>query len=674
MDTVLLLARLLLAAVFIVAGLTKLADLKGSRQAMRDFGVPTSLATPFGIVLPVTEIVVAIALIPRASAWWGALGALALLLLFVAGIGTNLARGRTPDCHCFGQLHSSPAGWPTLARNGALAVIAAFVVLQGWGDPGFSAVAWIGNLSTVERAMLVLGLVGLGLLAAQSWAITHLLGQHGRLLLRLDSLEERLASGPGVGEPPLVPPPTARQPGLPVGTPAPNFSLSGLHGETLTLGALRAAGKPVLLIFSDPGCGPCNALLPDIGRWQREHGDTITVALISRGTPEANRAKSAEHQLTSVLLQQDREVAEAYEASGTPSAVLVLAGGTIASPLAAGAEAIRALVTRTLGTPASVPSPSTAPTVLPVPSGSANGSSNGTVMAAAPVAPAQPGIGDPAPDLSFPDLDGKRVSFADFRGKSTIVLFWDPGCGFCSRMLDDLKTWEAESLPGAPTLLVVSKGDVETNRAMGLKSTVVLDGGFTAGNAFGTNGTPTAVLLDADGRVASPIVAGAQEVMALAKGDDPKSVAPAAYEAGTPLGPQVGDPAPPIKLPDLNGKTVDLAKLRGTQVLVLFWNPGCGFCNRMLDDLKAWEAKRPKGAPKLLIVSTGDPEANRAMGLRSLLVLDQGFSVGSAFGASGTPSAVLVDNKGNIASDIAVGAPAVLALAGGPQEAADRIG
>ncbi len=41
MATALLIARVLLAAVFLVAGLAKLADLAGSRQALRDFGVPT---------------------------------------------------------------------------------------------------------------------------------------------------------------------------------------------------------------------------------------------------------------------------------------------------------------------------------------------------------------------------------------------------------------------------------------------------------------------------------------------------------------------------------------------------------------------------------------------------------------------------------------------------------
>src|SRR3712207_3473994 len=131
MATALLIARLLLALVFLVAGVAKLADRAGSRQAITDFGLPAQLAAPLGILLPLAELAAAAALIPASTAWWGAIGALALLLLFVAGIGVNLARGRKPDCHCFGQLHSAPAGWSTLARNGALAAVAGFIIWQG---------------------------------------------------------------------------------------------------------------------------------------------------------------------------------------------------------------------------------------------------------------------------------------------------------------------------------------------------------------------------------------------------------------------------------------------------------------------------------------------------------------------------------------------------------------
>jgi hypothetical protein len=85
----------------------------------------------------------------------------------------------------------------------------------------------------------------------------------------------------------------------------------------------------------------------------------------------------------------------------------------------------------------------------------------------------------------------------------------------------------------------------------------------------------------------------------------------------------------------------------------------------MLDDIKRWENHRPADAPRLLVVSTGTVDANRAMGLRSTVVLERSFNVGNDFGVNGTPSAVLVDRQGKIGSPVAVGAPAVLALANG---------
>ena len=51
-------------------------------------------------------------------------------------------------------------------------------------------------------------------------------------------------------------------------------------------------------------------------------------------------------------------------------------------------------------------------------------------------------VGEPAPGFSLPDLSGQTVSLSDFRGDETLVLFWRPGCGFCQRMLPDLKAWE----------------------------------------------------------------------------------------------------------------------------------------------------------------------------------------------------------------------------------------
>jgi methylamine dehydrogenase accessory protein MauD len=513
MEIAQLVARLLLAGIFLVAGLTKLADRAGSRQAAIDFGLPAALATPFGILLPLAELAAAAALIPASTAWWGALGALALLLLFIVGIGINLARGRKPDCRCFGQLHSAPVGWRTLGRNGVLAVVAGVVVWQGKEGAGPSVVGWLGALSTVQLLALIGGLLVLGLLAAEGWLLVHLLHQNGRILVRLEALEGRLVSGEGAAH---AQDGAQQAPGLPVGAEAPTFNLQGLYGETLTLEALRAPGRPVLLLFTDPNCGPCTAMLPEIGRWQQEYAEKLTISLISRGTPEENRTRSSEHGLVNVLLQEDWEVGEAYQAYGTPSAVIVGPDGEVGSPVAGGSVAIESLVARTVGAPApELPVQRQQAQGEPCPHcGQVHADNNG--RPAQQAASAGLKIGEPAPKIKLPDLSGKSIELKDFRGEKTLVLFWNPGCGFCQQMLPDLKEWESNPPNGAPKLLVISAGTQEANKDMNLRSPVVLDQQFSAGLAFGASGTPSAVLVDRKGKIASELAVGAQAVLALA--------------------------------------------------------------------------------------------------------------------------------------------------------------
>jgi uncharacterized membrane protein YphA (DoxX/SURF4 family) len=143
MGAALIALRLLLASVFLVAGVAKLADRSGSRGAVVGFGVPERLAGVAGLGLPVCELAIAVALIVSGVARFGALAALLLLVVFVVGISVALARGIDAECHCFGQLHSVAVGWLTLARNMLLAAIAGFVVLAGWRHPGISATHWV---------------------------------------------------------------------------------------------------------------------------------------------------------------------------------------------------------------------------------------------------------------------------------------------------------------------------------------------------------------------------------------------------------------------------------------------------------------------------------------------------------------------------------------------------
>jgi len=246
--------------------------------------------------------------------------------------------------------------------------------------------------------------------------------------------------------------------------------------------------------------------LPDVARWDREHAETVTVALVSRGSHEANRIKIGEHRLRYVFVQKDREVAEAYRASGTPSAVLIGLDGMIASSVVMGARAIADLVA-TAGRTASLP---------------ANGKYKNTP--ALPINCVNLKIGDSAPSLKLPDLGGKIIDLSSFKEQETLVLFWNPNCGFCRKMLADLSRWEADHRAGAPQLLVVSSGTVAENRAMGLRSPVVLDQTFASGSAFQVRGTPAAVLVNAEGKIASEVANGAPAVFALANARQKLSV------------------------------------------------------------------------------------------------------------------------------------------------------
>ncbi|HJT59486.1 MAG TPA: redoxin domain-containing protein [Ktedonobacteraceae bacterium] len=347
---------------------------------------------------------------------------------------------------------------------------------------------------------LILTCLLLAALVGESWLMWQMLRQQGRLLLRLEAVEVKEAGAP------LAPQPGDAVPaGLEVGTPAPLFSLADVQGETLTLADLLAHGKPVVLLFADPGCEPCAALSPEVGSFQRDNAEKLTLAVISRGSQEANQSKVSVHGITRVLLQKDREVAEAYRASGTPgtpSLVLIRPDGIVGSRLALGeAEVLRGLnALRSL-----------------VPTGATSDQQNGSGLQEMPGAPA-PGIGEPAPDFSLPDLEGNLITLSDFRGRSTLVLFWRPSCDFCQRMLPEIKAWEARRPEGAPTLVVVSSESVADNRAMGLRSPVVLDHtAMSVGCQFGAVGTPMAMLVDEEGKIASRLTVGAPAILALAR-------------------------------------------------------------------------------------------------------------------------------------------------------------
>jgi peroxiredoxin len=130
--------------------------------------------------------------------------------------------------------------------------------------------------------------------------------------------------------------------GLAAGTPAPAFTLPLVVGSELSLGEHR--GRPVLLVFSDPTCAPCNRLAPELERLHRSRPD-LDVVMVSRGELAANLQKIDEHGLTfPVALQRHWDTSRAYGKFEVPIAYLIDEEGVLASGVATGADEILALV------------------------------------------------------------------------------------------------------------------------------------------------------------------------------------------------------------------------------------------------------------------------------------------------------------------------------------------
>jgi thiol-disulfide isomerase/thioredoxin len=268
--------------------------------------------------LVVAEAALAVLLIPAGTARAAALGAAALFAMFAVVVAVARLRGCTPDCHCFGRLHSAPAGWPIVGRNAALAMAAAAIASQPPSVIGVPVAIAFG------AAALVL---------VQSVLLIALLRRYGKTLRRVEELEAAI--------PPVKP--------LEPGAEAPIFD------------GLPARGRQALLVFTAPGCGPCEALLPRVAEWQRDLAHVLTVAVV-----------------------EDAAVLDSYGIAVTPSAVLVSADGRVPYSPAEGAEAIERLVESLAPAPGTVETRSRNGRVALV------GAAAGAVVAGAAVAQAAP--------------------------------------------------------------------------------------------------------------------------------------------------------------------------------------------------------------------------------------------------------------------------------------------
>jgi uncharacterized membrane protein YphA (DoxX/SURF4 family) len=124
-------ARLGLAAVFLVAGGTKVGDLAASGRAVNAYRLmPYDVAKIVGAAQPFLELALGLLLLVGLAVRLSAAIGAVLLVIFIAGIASAWARGLQIDCGCFsrgGELGAGKVptyGWEILRDLG-------FLVLAG---------------------------------------------------------------------------------------------------------------------------------------------------------------------------------------------------------------------------------------------------------------------------------------------------------------------------------------------------------------------------------------------------------------------------------------------------------------------------------------------------------------------------------------------------------------
>lgn len=487
------LLRLAFAGIFLAAATGKaLGGSAKSRKAVSDFGVPPLLVVPVSFLLPLVELATGLLLLVPRFAEAAGIAAAVILVIFNAVIAANLIAGRKPPCNCFGQMHSEPIGWKTLARNAILAAIAAWLAWRAYINPSETGFRLPSGLTGRDAAVISIATLVLMAIVIEGFLLLHQFRQNGRILLRLEMLESNRSMGLRLPPQPLPPPR-----GLPIGKLAPDFDLPNLSGGRTALQQLIGHNQGVVLIFSDPNCGPCNALMPDAATWQKTLGHEVSIVIISHGRRDINRTKASEHGVNQVLIETSkRNLAKTYHALGTPTAVAIRSDGTVGSYPVAGADEIRRLIVTKGWTEA--------------------GFANFRATKSQPNKPRLTlPIGSAAPPLRLSDLRGHLFDLGKGSQNATVLLFWNMKCGFCQRMIPRLKEWETLKSDHAVELVVVSSGSADENLVMGLRSVVLLDDKFEVGHSYGASGTPSGILIDEEGNIASELAVGESSILEL---------------------------------------------------------------------------------------------------------------------------------------------------------------
>jgi peroxiredoxin len=315
----------------------------------------------------------------------------------------------------------------------------------------------------------------------------------------------------------------------------------------------------------------------------------------------------------------------------------------------------------------SIPRPATrfGPCLTLVLSLATSGCGGGRETAAPAVGPAEgaahPMVGRRAPEFAAQDPTGAWLPSRNFKDKPLALLFFRPGAPFAADLAREFGRLRSDSSFAPIVFLGLGRGSLDQVKQFIQTQNVtlpVLRDPETIGRSFGVGDLPTVILLDAAGNVRfrldgylgrqfrPRLEATVAALQALPQATDEK--AGALDLAYTP------DPrAPLFAARDLDGRRVDLAKLKGRVVVVTFFDQNCPHCDRDLPGLvPALKEFRARGVAVVGIVTREGEGTLRPFlkkhGIDYPVIVDGARAIFAKYESTRTPDTFLIDRDGFI--------------------------
>ena len=348
----------------------------------------------------------------------------------------------------------------------------------------------MNNPALLVGALAAQGVILIGLCTL----FYQLFKQQGRILLRLDTLEQN--ASPGLGA-------CTEDTGLSVGTQFPAFRYLDLAGRAVQLKDF--AGKRNLLVSWSIQCSFCTAMAKDLALLEDAFAKgKAQLVLLSADDASAIREHSRQLGLKSPILlgKEGTEALELFSDFGTPAAYLLDEQGRVAHPLVIGSDEVLRLARQVAaGTPR---------TRLPGERSLAESKIERNCLKA----------GTAAPAFSLPDLSGHTVSLKDYRGRKLLLVFTDPHCEPCDQIASELARLRRQLQASGLALVMVGRGDAEENRKKAEQHRfdfpVVLQRKWELSKEYGIFATPVAFLISEEGVVERDVAIGPDAILKLA--------------------------------------------------------------------------------------------------------------------------------------------------------------